>query len=152
VTTDTDSSRLDLTVDGTTWWLHLDGYLDEAAVGRLDNALQALTVQSELPVVVRLTSSRYAPGALALLRQTLRRHHTSRSSLNQLTVRVDEPVIRAALPLTLMPTPRGRHPGDGDVCSDMTAANRTPRNAEGTPRRSQPSRPYLRPRPTESRQ
>jgi hypothetical protein len=124
MTTDTDhTSRIDLTLDGTTWWLHLDGYLDEAAVSRLDDAIRALSVQRELAVVVRVTSSRYAPGALTLLRQVLRGHHISRTRTNPLTVWTDEPAIRAALPAAMIHTPWTDNP------------DATPRPATTSPKR-----------------
>jgi hypothetical protein len=113
VNNEIDTSQLDLTVDGTTWWLHLDGCLDEAAVRRLDNALLGLAVQPDLAVVVRLTSSSYAPGAVTLLRQVLRRHQSSRTRNNPLTVWTDEPPIRAALPSPMLYAPSTELPGAG---------------------------------------
>jgi hypothetical protein len=110
------ASRIDLAVDGTTWWLHLNGYLDEAAVRRLDDALQALQGQPELPTVVWLCSSRYTAGALAGLRQTLRRHQRRRTSMAPLTVWADEPIIREALPAALrFPPPAPTPPASRDA-------------------------------------
>jgi CTP:molybdopterin cytidylyltransferase MocA len=101
------TSRIELAVDGTTWWLQLDGYLDESALARLDDAL-SVAQQPGLRVVLTVTCTRYAPGALASLRQLLRRHHDSQTAGNPLTVRSDEPQIRAALPTALMsPAPAG---------------------------------------------
>ncbi|HEX4019118.1 MAG TPA: hypothetical protein VHX15_20450 [Frankiaceae bacterium] len=121
MTTDTGhTSRIDLAVDGTTWWLHLDGFLDEPTVSRLDDALRALVVQPELAVVVRVTSSGYAPGAITLLRQALQRHRHSRGHTNPLTVWTDEPAIRAALPAAMLHTPWTDNPDNPTRSEEST--------------------------------